>query len=185
MRSKGILLAVALLLVLAASSQVPRLIHAMPTVTFKALMAHIDVFANVKVSEVAQGRGLVTRIRVNNYTDKTVRSIEYGWRIAAPAACTNAMTPHWETATVDVVIPPHGEVRLTPVESLSSFSAKQEVAARAEATHTPVVLVTVGILKATFTDGSTWLDDNAAESQMFDGGAWEKRERCQLRMSGK
>ena len=54
MQRKAVLLAVALLLVLAAFSQVPRLIHALPTVTIKPRMAHIDplVRTGVKITAI-------------------------------------------------------------------------------------------------------------------------------------
>ena len=179
-------LAVALLLVLAAFSQVPRLIHAIPTVTIKPHMAHIDplVRTGVKITGIT---ALVSRFTVNNYTDKTVTSIEYGWRIAAPSSCTDSTLPvRWQTATANVNIPPQGEVSVTPVDSLSALGSMR-IVLQAEATHTPVVLVTIGIVPVTFADGSTWVDQEAVDRNTFDDNPIDKKEGCQLRtaLSGK
>jgi len=48
-------------------------------------------------------------------------------------------------------------------------SAK-EPANEARANNTPVVLVTVGILKATYGDRSAWRDKEALERNIFDDG---------------
>jgi hypothetical protein len=41
-----------------------------------------------------------------------------------------------------------------------------------------VVLVTIGIVKVTFADGTTWSDDEAVERNTFDSSSYEKQEGC-------
>jgi hypothetical protein len=59
------------------------------------------------------------------------------------------------------------------------------LAAEARANKTPVVLVTIGIVKVTFADGSTWSDDEAVERNTFDSSSYEKRENCHSPMVSK
>ena len=65
------------------------------------------------------------------------------------------MSVRWQTATANVNIPPSAQAKVDIVESLSRNGAAPELAEQARATNTPVVLVTIGIVKATFADGST------------------------------
>jgi hypothetical protein len=124
---------------------------------------------------------VISQFTVTNYAAKTVTSIEYGWRIAAPAACSTSTLPvHWETATVNVNIPPAAEVDITTVESLSRTGSAPDLAAQARANHTSVVLVTIGLLKVTYADSSTWSDDEAVNSQNFDNGRAEKVSDCHV-----
>jgi hypothetical protein len=43
---------------------------------------------------------------------------------------------------------------------------------------TRIVLVTFGIVKVTFADGSTWSDNGEVEYNSFDGNLYEKQEGC-------
>jgi hypothetical protein len=58
---------------------------------------------------------------------------------------------------------------------------------QAGATHTPVVLITIGIVRVTFTDGSTWVDQEAVDRHTFDDNLIDKEQGFQLRsaLSGK
>lgn len=122
---------------------------------------------------------VLSQFTVTNYSAKAVTSIEYGWRIDAPTACSNSTFPlRWETASADVNIPPGAEANITAAESLSRTGAAPELAAQARASNTPVVLVTIGIVKVTFADGSTWSDDEAVQRNTWDSNYYEKHEGC-------
>ena len=187
MKGKSLLLAVSflLLLVLAASAQPqpnPTLVKIMPHWAqqgFNPLnpsaVGHPVITANAMMANA-----IMNRFTITNYSKKAVTSIEYGWRISAPAACADSTFPvHWETASANVSIAPGAEANITTAESLSRDGAAKDLAEQAQAANTPVVLVTVGIVKATFADGTTWTDDEALERNTFDGNLYEKHEGCQ------
>jgi hypothetical protein len=122
---------------------------------------------------------IISQFAVTNYAAKPVESIDYGWRISAPTACGDSTLPvRWETATAKVNIAPGAEASITPPESLSRIGTAHGLAAETGANKTPVVLVTIGIVKVTFADGSTWSDDEAAERNTFDSNSYEKQEGC-------
>jgi hypothetical protein len=67
------------------------------------------------------------------YTNKTVTSLEYGWRISTPLGCTDSTLPvHWETADAAVTIAPNAEANIKPPDSLSRPGASNELAAEAQ-----------------------------------------------------
>jgi hypothetical protein len=126
------------------------------------------------------GKGSVLKqFAVTNYSSKTVASIEFGWRVSAPTACSESTLPvHWETATVEVTISPGAETQIAAPDVLSRAGSAKELADEARANNTSVVLVTIGILKATYSDRSTWKDKQALKRNIFDGGRAEKEEGC-------
>jgi hypothetical protein len=122
---------------------------------------------------------VISHFTVTNYAAKPVESIEYGWRISAPTACGDSTLPvRWDTATVKVDIAPGAEASITPPGALSRQGSSLELSAEARANKTPVVLVTIGIVKVTFADGSTWSDDEAVERNTFDSSSYERQEGC-------
>jgi hypothetical protein len=125
---------------------------------------------------------LMNKVTITNYSTKAVTSIEYGWRVSAPASCSDTVLPvRWETATANVSIAPNGgEAGVAVPESLSRAGASEDLAAQARASNTPVVLVTIGIVTVTFADGSTWSDNEAVERHMFDNGRAEREESCAM-----
>jgi hypothetical protein len=125
------------------------------------------------------GNSLMTRITVANYSTKDVSSLEYGWRISSPTACSDStLAARWGTATVEVNILPGTTVDLDTPESLSRQGSASDLAKEAFASRSPVVLITVGIVKVTFADGSTWADNEAIRTNNFDGGLYEKQNDC-------
>jgi hypothetical protein len=126
---------------------------------------------------------LMNKLTITNYSTKAVASVEYGWRVSAPASCTDTVLPaRWETATANVSIAPNGgEAEVVVPESLSRKGSSEDLAAEARATNTPVALVTIGIVTVTFADGSTWTDNEAVERHMFDKGRAEREESCAMR----
>ena len=50
-----------------------------------------------------------------------------------------------------------------------------------------MVLITIGIVRVTFTDGSTWVDQEAVDRHTFDDNLIDKEQGFQLRsaLSGK
>ena len=52
------------------------------------------------------------------------------------------------------------------------------MATQASGHHTPVVLVTIGLLKVNFADGATWSDDEAINSETLDHGRAGKETKC-------
>ena len=129
------------------------------------------------------GDALLKQFTVTNYSAKAVTFIEYGWRISAPAACsssTQTLPVKWDTATVNVNIASGAEAHITTAESLGRTGAAPDLVAQARATNTPVVQVTIGIVQATFADGSTWTDNDALERNTFDNNLHDKKEGCQL-----
>jgi hypothetical protein len=122
---------------------------------------------------------ILSQFTVTNYSSKTVTSIEYGWRVAAPSACSmSTLQVHWDTATVEVTIDPGAEAQIATADALSRAGSAKELADEARAKNTPVVLVTVGILKATYGDRSVWRDKEALKRNVFDDGRAEKKESC-------
>jgi hypothetical protein len=122
---------------------------------------------------------ILSQFTVTNYSSKTVASIEYGWRVSAPSACSESTLPvHWETATVKVTIAPGTKAEIAASDALSRAGSAKELADEARANNTPVVLVTVGILKATYRDRSAWRDREALKRNIFDDGRAEKKEAC-------
>jgi len=122
---------------------------------------------------------VVSQFTVTNYAAKLVESIEYGWRISSPRACGDSTLPvRWETVKVKVNIAPGAEASITPPGVLSQPGSSVELSAEAHANKTPVVLVTIGIVKVTFANGSTWSDDEAVERNTFDSSSYEKQEGC-------
>ena len=85
---------------------------------------------------------------------------------------------HWETATVKVTIAPGTKAEIAASDALSRAGSAKELADEARANNTPVVLVTVGILKATYRDRSAWRDREALKRNIFDDGRAEKKEAC-------
>lgn len=84
----------------------------------------------------------------------------------------------WETTSANLNIAPGAEVNVKMPDSLSRPGTANEMAAEARNSHAPVVLVTIGLLKVNFSDGSTWSDDQAAQSNNFDNGRAEKETGC-------
>jgi hypothetical protein len=197
MQRKAVLLAVALLLVPAAISQTQVNTSGVVRITPHMALQGADPMnpakpggAPVRIYGTSMGTNtIISSIGVINYSSKTVTSLEYGWRIAAPAACADSTLPvRWETASVTVNIASGNESKIDTPESLSRNGAAPELAEQARATNTQVVLVTIGIVRVTFADGSTWVDQEAVDRDTFDDNRADKKEGCQLRtaaLSGK
>jgi len=133
----------------------------------------------VIMSKTISKGSILSRFTVTNYSSKTVTSIEYGWRVSAPSACSQSTLPvHWDTATVEVTIDPGAEAQIATADSLSRAGSAKELADEARANNAPVVLVTVGILKATYRDHTAWRDKEALKRNIFDDGRAEKEEGC-------
>jgi hypothetical protein len=132
------------------------------------------------ITSKATGKSSVlSQFTVTNYSSKTVTSIEYGWRISAPSACSaSTLRVHWDTATVEVTIDPGAEAQIAIADTLSRAGSAKTLADEARTNNTPVVLVTVGILKATYSDRSAWKDKEALKRNIFDDGRAEKDEGC-------
>ena len=141
-----------------------------------AAVGHPVITENAMITNV-----IMSQFTVTNYAAKPVESIEYGWRIASPRACADStLAVRWETATAKINIAPGAEARITPPEALSRSGSMVELSAEARANKTPVVLVTIGIVKVIFADGSTWTDDEAVRTNNFDGGLHEKMDNCDV-----
>ncbi len=137
--------------------------------------------APVRVYGTAVGdNNLMTRITVANNSTKAVSSIQYGWRISSATACTGSTLPvRWDTATVKFSsFAPGTRVELDTPESLSRQGSVLDLAREAFASRASVVLITVGIVKVTFADGSTWADDEAMRTSNFDGDLHERMNDC-------
>jgi hypothetical protein len=182
-KQKALLAAVFFALVLAAFSQVLQ-----PSMLYVSIRPRPAVQAfdplrptGVKITGMEmQAHSLLNKIAITNYSTKAVTSIEYGWRISAPESCADTkLPPRWDTATANVSVAPNGgEGEVAVPESLNRAGASEDLAAEARASNTPVVLVTVGLVKVTFADGSTWSDDEAVERHLFDNGRAEQEESC-------
>ena len=133
----------------------------------------------VITSKTISNGSVLSQFTVTNYSDKTVASIEYAWRVSAPSTCSEAtLQVHWETAKVEVTIAPGAETQIAAPDALSRAGSAKELAAEARANKTSVVVVTVGILKTIYTDGSAWRDKEAFKSKVFDNGRADKEEGC-------
>ncbi|HEX8894772.1 MAG TPA: hypothetical protein VF783_15695 [Terriglobales bacterium] len=133
----------------------------------------------VITSKTISKGSILSQFTVTNYSTKTVTSIEYGWRVSAPSACSKStLRVHWNTATVEVTIGPGAEAQIATADALSRAGSAKELADEARANNTPVVLVTVGILKASYRDRSAWRDKEASKRNIFDDGRAEKAESC-------
>ena len=125
---------------------------------------------------------LMNKVTITNYSTKSVTSVEYGWRVSAPASCSDAVLPvRWETANANVSIAPNGgEAEIAVPEALSRTGSSEDLAAQARVSNTPVALVTIGIVTVTFADGSTWSDNEAVQRHTFDNGRAEREESCAM-----
>nr|UXE41681.1 hypothetical protein Hi04_10k_c5966_00014 [uncultured bacterium] len=133
----------------------------------------------VITSKTTSKGSVLSQFTITNYSSKTVTSIEYGWRVSAPSACSGStLQVHWDTATVEVTIDPGAEAQIATPDALSRAGSAKKLADEARATNTPVVLVTLGILKATYSDRSAWKDKEALKRNIFDDGRVEKQEGC-------
>jgi hypothetical protein len=139
------------------------------------------------ISQVAPSGVIVSAITLVNHSSKTAVEVEYGWRIAEAAACSgSSLEPRWETASAAVKLFPDGdEVSIKVAPPLSQPGSATKLADQARAANTDVVVVTIGILKVRFADGSTWMDSEAAQNKMFDNGEQEKAATCNLPTIGK
>jgi hypothetical protein len=184
MQRKAVLLAVALLLLPAAFSQSNdnTLVTIQPRMALQGFNAMNPTGVHVNGTTMggeSNASTLISQFAVMNYTNKTVTSLEYGWRISTPLGCTDSTLPvRWETADARVTIAPNAEANIKPPDSLSRPGTSNELAEQARNSHTPVVLVTIGLLKVNFSDGSSWTDDHAAQSNNFDNGLAEKETGC-------
>jgi hypothetical protein len=137
----------------------------------------------VITSKTISKGSVLSQFTVTNYSSKTVTSIEYGWRVSAASACSGStLQVHWETSEVEVPIAPGGEAQIAAPDALSRAGSAKELAAEARANRTSVVVVTVGIVKAVYSDRSTWRDKEALKHNIFDDGRAEKEEGCRLLM---
>jgi hypothetical protein len=123
---------------------------------------------------------LMSRITVANNSTKSVSSLEYGWRIAAPTACTDSTLPvRWDTATVSFnKFAPGEQLDIDMPKSLSRDGSALDLAKEASASGAHVVLITVGIVEVIFADGSAWTDSEALRTSNFDGDLHEKMNDC-------
>ena len=72
---------------------------------------------------------ILSQFTVTNYSSKTVTSIEYGWRVSAPSACSmSTLQAHWDTATVEVTIGPGAEAHIATASRLRELEAACKVA---------------------------------------------------------
>ena len=127
----------------------------------------------------SSGDALMEQFIVTNYSTKRVEAIECGWRTSAPVACSGSTLPvGWQTAKANINIAPGAEATITTPKSLSASGSSKNLAEQADAHKTPVVLVVVGIVMATYADGSTWVDDEAVNGENFDNGKAEQSEGC-------
>jgi hypothetical protein len=183
MRSKAVLLAVALLLsVPAAFSQTQTTDKTLVTIHPHGAMQGFDPMNPTGVHVIGtgpSGDAIMRQIIIGNYTTKTVTSLEYAWRTSTPLGCTDSTLPvGWETASVKLTIAPGDEAQIDAPASLSAPGTSKQLAETADRTKTPVVLVTVGLLKVNFSDGSTWSDDEALQHNTFDNSRAEKDYGC-------
>jgi hypothetical protein len=183
MRSKAVLLAVALLLsVPAAFSQTKTTDMTLVTIRPQWAMQGLDPVNPTGVHVIGtgpSGDAIMRQITVANYTTKTVTSLVYGWRTSTPLGCTDSTLPvGWQTASAKLTIAPGGEAQIDAPASLSASGTSKQLAEAADRNKTPVVLVTVGLLKVNFSDGSTWADDEAQQHNTFDNGRAEKENGC-------
>jgi len=61
----------------------------------------------------------------------------------------------WKTAIAELTIAPGGGAQIDAPASLSASEISKQLAEAADRSKTPVMLVTVGLLKLNFSDGST------------------------------
>jgi hypothetical protein len=123
---------------------------------------------------------LMTRFQVRNSSANAVVWVQYGWRVAPAEGCMDSsLQPRWDTAEVDVNIPGNGgevDVKAPPV--LSKIGSVAALSEEGRLTKTDVVVVTIGILKVRFEDGSTWSDNEAEQNHIWDQGRLEKDIGC-------
>jgi hypothetical protein len=126
------------------------------------------------------GDAIMRQITIANYTNKTVTSLEYAYRVSTPVGCTDSTLPvRWETASADNInLAPGCEAQIDAPRSLSASGSSKQLAEAADRSKTPVVLVTVGVLRVNFSDGSTSADDEALQPNTFDNGRAEKEAGC-------
>jgi hypothetical protein len=116
---------------------------------------------------------------VTNYATKEVTSLTYGWRIAAPATCQgSSLPPFWQEERVTVSIPAGKSAVIDGPKDLNAEGTAKQLAENADLHRTPVVLITVGLLTVTYSDGTFWKDDKATTTHTFDGGMGEKLDEC-------
>jgi hypothetical protein len=184
MRLKAVLLAVALLLsVPAAFSQNQATDKTLVTIRPQMAMQGLDPMNPTGVHVIgtgSSGDAIMRQITIANYTTKTVTSLEYAYRVSTPVGCTDSTLPvRWETASADNInLAPGGEAQIDAPRSLSASGSSKQLAEAADRSKTPVVLVTVGVLRVNFSDGSTWADDEALQHNTFDNGRAEKENGC-------
>ena len=139
-----------------------------------AAVGHPVITGNSVANDV-----LLTAFTVTNYSTKTVTSVEYAWRIAAPSACSDSTLPvSFDSRVANLKIAPGAEVTIAAPSVLSGAGTAKVLARRATANRAPVVIVTVGILQVIYADGSTWTDKEAIDSENFDNGRAEKEDSC-------
>jgi hypothetical protein len=67
-----------------------------------AAVGHPVITENAMITDV-----IISQFKVTNYAAKPVQSIEYGWRISSPTACSDSTLPvRWDTAAAKVNIAP-------------------------------------------------------------------------------
>jgi len=189
MKGKLLLLAVSLLLLLASATSAQSQPNQPTKISWHFACqgfnpVHPAAMGHPVITNYATLKNTMSQFTVTNYSAKAVTSVEYGWRIAAPTGCTDSkMSVRWETAKADVNLAAGAEVTINTPEALSKEGSADDLVAQARVTNTPVVLVTIGIVKVTFADGTTWTDKEAVEHNTFDSNYYEKNEPCDARVS--
>nr|UXE41680.1 hypothetical protein Hi04_10k_c5966_00013 [uncultured bacterium] len=73
---------------------------------------------------------------------------------------------------------PGATAQIATPDALSRAGSAKALADQARANNTPVVLVTVGILKPTYSDRSAWKDKEALKRNISDDGRAQEEEGC-------
>lgn len=135
----------------------------------------------VITSATHNSQQLMEQLEVTNYSTKEVVEVKYGWRIAGSAKCTAHHFPaKWGVKEEKVVIPPGKAVALFPSQPLTTNAYLHQLIDEADLANAHVVVVTIGILKVDYADGTSWEDKEAGPKNMFDGGTAEILQSCDL-----
>jgi len=139
MRSRAVLLAVALLLVSAAIPQIQAADKTLVAIRTQWAMQGLDPMNPTGIHVIGtgpSGDAIMRQITIAKYTTKTVTSLEYGWRTSTPLGCTDSTLPvGWKTAIAELTIAPGGEAQIDASASLSASGTSKQLAEALTATR--------------------------------------------------
>jgi hypothetical protein len=117
-----------------------------------------------------------TSLNLENNTVKDVVAVQLAWTIAPAVSCNSALLPTYKVGEVQKVNLIHGTSLSIKAPAEIQTPKLLEVAKNGAV---KVLVVNVGILEATFSDGSKWTDETLAATKQFMNGEVERNTPCE------